>query len=198
MIEQTANNFTVENLIDSIRVTIQGRKKYGWFLLSLFPIVFIGFCGFPILGLSLIGVVQKYLPGILQGIVLLAFLVLFIYLLYKKILEAVEYVFDKEVIEINEQSIKIERSGFLNIRIKKVYLAGKIKGLTTSFSVSDQFRFLTHLPFTSNSIGAFMVWHVHGIRPFYNFGRGVSQSDAQNFIETVYRRFPKYRYINPS
>jgi len=113
-------------------------------------------------------------------------------------LETIEYIFDKEVIEIDDQAIKIERSGFLGFRNRKVYLAKNIKGVTTSFSLSEQFNFLNRLPFTSSNIGAFMIWRIHGIRPFYNFGKGISQTNAQNIIDAIYRKFPQYRYSGSS
>jgi hypothetical protein len=118
----------------------------------------------------------------------------YFYVLYKKFLEAIEYVFDKEIIEIDEQSVRIERSGFLGLRARRVFLADNVKGINTTFSFPEKFNFLSRLPFTSSNIGAFVIWHGHGMRPFYNFGRGVSQQDAQNLLDTIYRKFPKYRY----
>ena len=120
MIDPVSSNFVVENSIDSIKVTIHGRKQWGWFLPSLFVFLANGFCFLPILGLVLVGVVQKYLPGIIQSIVLIVFLSLYLSLylliLYRKFLEVIGYIFEKEAIEISEQSIKIERSGFLGFR----------------------------------------------------------------------------------
>lgn len=171
-----------------------GAKKWGWFLPSLFVFLANGFCFLPILGLVITSYVQKYLPEIIQGLILLLLFGLYLFILYKKSFETFEYIFDKETIEIDDQSIIVERSGFLGLRSRKVFLAENIKGITTSFSVSEQFSFLSRLPFTSSSIGAFMIWHGRGLRSFYNFGKDVSQPEAQNLINTVYMRFPKYRY----
>ena len=195
MIDNAANNFMVEIMIDSIKATIIGRRKWGWFFPSLFVSLFNGFCVLPLLGLFLMSAAQKYLPGIIQIIVLILLLGLYLIVLYNKLLETLEYIFDKETIEINEQSIKIERSGFLGFRTRKVYFAGNIKGFTTSFSFSERFSFLNRLPFTSSSLGGFLIWHGRGMRPFYNFGKGVAQSDAQNLIDIVYRKYPQYRYV---
>jgi Ca2+/Na+ antiporter len=194
VIDNAANNFVVESLITSIRVTIHRRKQWGWFLPSLFVFLANGFCFLPIIGIVIASYVQKYLPEIIQGIVLLFLFGLYLFILYKKSFETFEYIFDKETIEIDDQSITIERSGFLGLKSRKVFLAENIKGLTTSFSLSEQFNFLSRLPFASSNIGAFMIWHGRGLRPFYNFGKGVSQSEAQNFVNMVYMKFPKYRY----
>jgi len=79
MIDNVDSNFVIENLIDSIKVTIHGRKKWGWFLPALFVFLANGFCGLPILGVVLIGFVQKYLPEIIQGVVLFVLLGLYLY-----------------------------------------------------------------------------------------------------------------------
>jgi hypothetical protein len=198
ILNNTASNFVVESLMTSIKVTIQGRRKWGWFLPSLFVLLLNGLCFLPILGLALVSYLQNYLPEIIQGIVLLFLFSLYLYILYKKSFETVEYLFDKEVVEINNQSITIERSGFVGLKSRKVFLAENIKGLTTSFSVSAQFGLLSRFPFTYSSIGAFMIWRGHGMKAFYNFGKGVSQSEAQNFVNMVYMKFPKYRYSGNS
>lgn len=198
IIDNTASNFVVESLITSLKVTIHGRKKWGLFFLSLFVFLFYGFCFMPMLGLVIASNLQKYLPEIIQGIVLLFLFGLYLFILYKKSFETFEYIFDKEIVEIDDQSITVERSGFLGLKSRKVFLAENIKGITTSFSVPEQFNFLSRLPFTSSNIGAFMIWHGRGMRPFYNFGKGVSQSEAQNLINTVYLKFPKYRYAGTS
>jgi hypothetical protein len=177
---------------------MHGRKKWGCFLPSLFVFLANGFCLIPILGLVIASYVQKYLPEIIQGIVLLFLFGLYLFILYKKSFETFEYIFDKEIVEIDDQSITVERSGFLGLKSRKVFLAENIKGITTSFSVSEQFNFLSRLPFTSSNIGAFMIWHGRGMRPFYNFGKGVSQPEAQNLINAVYLKFPKYRYAGTS
>jgi hypothetical protein len=204
VIENVSNNLVIENSIDLIKVTIRGNKKWGWFLLSFITFIVNGFCILPILCLATISIVQKflltqqYLSAALQVIVLVVVLILFMCLyliiLYRKFPEAIEFLFDSEIIQISEQSISIERSGFLGFRTKKVFLAENIKGLVISSPITEQLGFLNRSPFVSTNIGAFMVWHGRGFKRFYNFGRNVSQLDAQNLIATVYRKFPKYIY----
>lgn len=194
IINDTTGRLVVEDSIDSVKVTIHRHRKWGWFLPSFFVIVINGFCFMPISGLVLVGLSQQYLPKMMQSVVLVLLLGLFLYILYTKFLETLEYIFDKETIEIDDQSITIERSGFLGFRNRKVYWAEYVKGMTTSFSLTDRLNFLNRLPFASSNIGAFMIWHGHGIVPFSNFGKGVSQAEAQKAMDAIYRRFPKYRY----
>jgi hypothetical protein len=198
IIDNAARNFVVESLITSIKVTIYGRKKWGLFLPSLFVFLANGFCFLPLIGIVIASYVQKYLPEFIQGIVLLFLFGLYLFILYKKSFETFEYVFDKETVEIDDESITIERSGFLGLKSRKVFFAENIKGLTTSFSVTEQFNFLNRFPFMNSNIGAFMIWHGRRLRPFYSFGKSVSQSDAQNFANVVYMKFPKYRYTGTS
>ena len=119
---------------------------------------------------------------------------LYLYILYRKLREIAEYASTQEIVEIDDRAITVEKSGFLFFKIKKTFLAENIKGITSSFYIQEQFNFLNRLSFASSSFGAFMVWHDWGFRPFYNFGNSVAQSDAELFLESVYRKFPKYRY----
>jgi hypothetical protein len=193
-IDNANSNFVLENSNDLIKVTIQGQKQWRWLFPSLFIFLANGLCLLPIFGLILIGMAQKYLTGILQWVIPTIILGLFLFILYKKFLD-VETFFDRETVEIREQSITIEKAGLLRFKTRKVFAAEDIKGLTASSPIREQFNLLNFLPFASSSLGAFMIWTNHWLKPFYNFGRGVSQPDAQNLLNTVYRMFPNYRNI---
>lgn len=195
----TSRNYVFEDLFNSIRITIQTNKRWGWFLPSLFIFVMNGFCALPILGLMLAGIAQKYLPKTALSLVLFLIVALFIYILYKKLLETLEHLFDKEVVEIDDYSIKIERSGFLGFKNRRTYLAESINGIALSFPLFEQFGFLNRLPLVSpKNIGSFVIWEKHKLKAISDFGRGISQEDAQTIIESVYRKFPKYRYVGTS
>jgi hypothetical protein len=194
IIDNAVKNVVIDSSISSIKFTIQGGKRTGWFLLSFIELLVIGFCFMPLLGLVIANYLHKYLPAILQGIIIIFLLVLYLFIIYKKSLETFDYIFDQEIIEIDDRQITIEKTGFLELGYKKVFLAEKIKGITSSFSALSQFNFLSHLPFSSSNIGAFMIWYKHGMRPFYNFGRGVSQPEVQNMLNAIYTKYPKYRY----
>jgi len=191
---QTDSNLVVENSLTSIKATIHGRKKWGLFLPTFVIFLAQAFCFLPILGLALLGFVQKYFPEIVHGLIMLGAFVLYLYILYKQLLETAEYAFDQEIVEINNQSITVEKSGFLFLKTRKTFLAENVKGLLSSAFVREQFSFLQRIPFGSYSFGAFMILQNRWFRPFYNFGNSVPQNEAESFLESIYRRFPKYRY----
>ena len=192
--ENVSDNFVVENSFTSIKVTIRGRKKWGAFLPAFFVFLVQGFCFLPVVGLLLFGFVQKNFSEAIQGIISLSAFTLYLYILYKKSLEAFEHIFDIETIEIDNDSISVEKSGFLGLKTKKVFLAENINGLFTSLHVSEQFNFLNRVPFVSPKLSTFMIWHNRGLKQLYTFGDNVSQLEAEMFLETVYKKYPKYRY----
>ena len=194
IINEIDNSFVVENSFTALKATIHGRRKWGSFLPSLILFFAQAFCIMPIVSLGLLGLAQEYFSGTIQSIFLFLAFGLFLYILYKKFMELAEDAFDQETVEIGEHSITVERSGFLFLKTKKTFLAENVKGITSSFYVREQFNFLNRIPFASSGLGAFMIWHGHGLRPFYNFGSNVSQQEAESFLESVYRKFPKYRY----
>jgi hypothetical protein len=193
-INQTSSNFVVDDSFSSIKVTIYGNPKWGLFLPSLFVFLAQTFCILPILGLALLGIVQKNFSEAIQSIIMFAAFGLYLYILYKKLLEIAEYASTQEIVEIDNQSITVEKSGFLFFKVRKTFLAENIKAITASFYIQEQFNFLNRVPFASSSFGAFMIWQGRIFKPFYNFGNNVAQSDAELFLESVYRKFPKYRY----
>jgi hypothetical protein len=194
MVDYKVGDFVIDQLVDSIRVTFDSQKNWGWFIFSFISFLIYVFILLPIMGLILMGLVGKYIIGIFQNIFLVFLIGLYLYILYKRFLDTLEFIFDKEIVEVNEQSIKIEKTGVLGIRSRKLFLAKNIKGLTTSFSMSGQFNFINRIPFFSSKVGAFIIWHGRLIRPIYYFGKDVSQRDAQNFIDIVYRKFPIYKF----
>ena len=106
--------------------------------------------------------------------------------------------FEKEIIEINNQAIIIEKSGF-GLKSRREYSAENIKGITLLSLVKTQFDWFKRLPFLSTDVDAFMLWHSHRLKILRSFGKGLSQSDAQIILDTILNKFPQYRYAsNPS
>lgn len=193
-INQKSSNFVVEDSFSSIKATIYGNPKWGLFLPSLFVFLAQIFCILPIFGLTLLGIVQKNFPEAIQSMIMLVAFGLCLYILYKKFLEIAEYAATQEIVEIDNQSITIEKSGFLFFKIRKTFLAEDVRGITASFYIQEQFNFLNRVPFAASRFGAFVIWQNRIFKPFYNFGNNVAQSDAELFLESVYRKFPKYGY----
>jgi hypothetical protein len=122
---------------------------------------------------------------------------LYIHTIRRKFIELIDYVFDKETIEVNESQIIVERSGFLGLRTKKFILAADIKGITGSFAFSGQSNFLNSIPFASSTLGSILIWNNRSrFRPFYVYGKGLSQSDAILVIDKILRKYPKYKYTD--
>lgn len=79
--------------------------------MEAFQWIVMGLCALPILSLVAIAALQNYLPQNLRFLVWLLVGGLVLYLLYVKFMEALEYIFDKEIIEIDNLSIRIEKYG---------------------------------------------------------------------------------------
>jgi hypothetical protein len=192
--EHPVSNIIVEHSPESVKATIVGRKNRGWFLLTFIMVAVAGLCILPVVGIALINYLSQELPLAFQAIVYFVLFGIYLFILYKKFREVFENIFDKEIVEICERSIKIEKAGLFGLRSRKEFLAQNIKGITACSTMNGQVGIFLYRPLTITGIGAFMIWHSHGFNPFYNFGKGVSQIDAQNLIKIVYGRFPKYRF----
>jgi hypothetical protein len=115
-----------------------------------------------------------------------------LYLNTIKFQDMLEYVFDKEVIEITNLSVKIEKfgAGFKN---KKEFPADNIKGVTTFFSFGKVNAPIRRSPFVNSNMPAFSIWHRRGLKRFHSFGRAIEPADAQSILEIMSSRFPQYR-----
>jgi hypothetical protein len=185
-------NIVVENSLASVKITINSKKRWGLFAMEAFQLVFIGLCGLPILSLLAISFLQNYLPQNFRFLVWLLVGGLALYLLYTKVMEALEYIFDKEIVEINNLSVRIEKYGskFSN---KKEYPAENIKKITRMFSFGSTNTVLKRSPFVNSNMPAFMMWHNRGLKRYRAFGRAVDLADAQRILEIVCAKFPQYK-----
>jgi len=181
----------VENQYSSIKVTINTKKRWGLFALSVFPLP-IMICVVPLVGFAIVSLLQKSLPNGLN--ILVGFLVAgaVLYGLYQKIQEVLEFLFDKEIIEIDNSSVRIEKygSGFKSI---KAYPADNIKKITMLLSFAGANSPIKRSPFTNQNIPMLLLWHERGLKRFRYFGRGLDAADAQAILESVYAKFPQYR-----
>ena len=196
-VNQVDNNILPENIIldeqpASLRITINSQKRWGMFILSLFQWIFIGLCALPIIGLVSISILQKYLPTYLNIPIWIIVAGLALYLIYTKFQGALEYIFDKEIIEIDNQSVTIEKYGS-SFKSRKEYPADNIKKITALFSFAGTNMVIRRSPFVNPNMPAFMMWHERGLKRFRSFGRSVDLADAQNILETIYSKFPQYK-----
>ncbi len=73
-------------------------------MFSLFELIIIGLFGGTIVVLAAGQELQKYLPDALSYLVWVLMIGIWLFIIYKKFRETIEYVFDKEVIEFDNQS----------------------------------------------------------------------------------------------
>ena len=185
-------NLTVEDSLSSVKITIISKKRWVLFATEAFQWIIMGLCALPILSLVAIAALQNYLPQNLHFLVWLLVGGLVLYLLYIKFMEALEYIFDKEIIEIDNLSVRIEKYGskFGN---KKEYPAENIKKITGMFSFGGTSAVLKRSPFLNSNMPVFMMWHNRGLKRYRTFGRAVELADAQKILEMVYAKFPHYK-----
>lgn len=185
-------NVIVDNTINSVKVTINSKKRWILFAMEAFQWVIMSLLILPIASLIVISLLQNYLPQNFRFLVWLLVGGLVLYLLYIKFWEALEFVFDKEIVEIDNLSVRIEKygSGFSS---KKEYPAENIKKITAMFSFGGTNIVLKRSPFMNSNMPAFMMWHNRGLKRYRTFGKAIDLADAQRILEMIYSKFPQYK-----
>jgi hypothetical protein len=130
---------------------------------------------------------------IFRNLAILFLISIFTYCVFKIFPFISKSLIHKETIEIKDESIIIEKSGSLGFYRKITIKDDNIHGITTSFHFTHLSKFGFLIPFRSTIDGAFLIWFRHGWRKYYSFGKDVSLQDTQNMINTIYKKFPKYR-----
>src|SRR5512138_1707348 len=156
-------NLIVEDLLNSVKMTIYTKKRWGFFVMEVFQWMVIGLCFLPIAGLAAISFLQNYLPESFRFLVWLVVAGLVLYLLYTKFMEALEFIFDKEIIEVDHLSVRIEKYGS-KFSSKKEFSAENIKGITSMFSFGETNAVIKRSPFANSNMPAFMMWHNRGLK----------------------------------
>jgi len=188
-------NLIIDETLTSVKITIHTQKRWVWFVMDILRLLGVGCCSLPIFGLMVLSAFQTNLPQvppILSWIVVGGIVVFLIYALYGKFQEALEYVFDQEMIEIDNLSVKIEKHGS-GFKSRKEYPADNIKRITTMFSFGGINTAIARSPFKNTQMPMFMIWNHRGLKRHRPFGRGVDFADAQKILEIIYRKFPQYR-----
>jgi len=107
-------------------------------------------------------------------------------------MQALEFIFDKEIIEIDNLSVRIEKYG-AKFSSRKEYPAENIKRITGMFSFGGTNTVLNRSPFRNSNLPVFMMWHNHGVKRYRTFGKAVDLVDAQRILELVHAKFPQYK-----
>jgi len=186
---------TYESTPSSIKVSIRGRRKTVMFLMTFYLLLINGICFLPIVCLVIITQVGKLLPVFFQGALIVIVAILYYYGIKYKSSEVLDYFLDQEDIEIDEWGIKIEQKGFLGLKLKKEFSAEQIKGITSSLTMKNQTNLSIFSPFITPNQDALLILRRKGLLPYYHCGRGISTTDTQNVLNTIYYKFPMYRYL---
>ncbi len=191
-INSLPENIIIDDLNNSVKITINTQKRWLWFAMAFFQLVVIGLCALPIVGLMAISILQNLLPKNLNFLVWILVGGFALYLIYTKFQEAIEYIFDKEIIEIDNLFVKIEKYGS-GFKSKQEYSANNIKKITGLFSFGGTNIAIKRSPFINSNMPAFMMWHNRGLKRYRSFGRAIDLADAQKILEMVYAKFPQYK-----
>lgn len=197
LVNQAQINSLPENIIiddsnNSVKITINTQRRWLWFAMAFFQLVVVGLCALPIAALMAISILQNLLPKNLNFLIWILVGGLALYLIYTKFQEAIEYIFDKEIIEIDNLSIKIEKYGS-GFKSKQEYSANSIKKITGLFSFGGTSVAIKRSPFINSNMPAFMMWHNHGLKRYRSFGRAIDLADARRILEMIYAKFPQYK-----
>jgi hypothetical protein len=185
-------NISIETSLSSVMITILSKKSWTLFVMEALKWIILGLCALPIFSLVIFAALQNYLPKYLYLLVWLLVGGLVVYILYIKIMETLEYIFDKEIIEIDNLSVRIEKyvSKFSS---KKEYPAENIVKITGMFSFAGTSEGIKHSPFLNSNMPVFIMWHKRGLKRYRSFGRAVDLADAQKILEMIYAKFPQYK-----
>jgi hypothetical protein len=184
------DNLVVEDSFASIKIIINSKKRWILFVLE----AFISLVILPI-GFILISFLQLYLPQNLHFLVWALGVGAIFYLLYRRFMEILEFVFDKEIIEIDHQTVRIEKYGWY-FSSKKKYSAENIKKITGAFSFAGTNTIIKRSSrrssFASTNMPMFIMWHSRGLKRYRTFGKAIDPADVQRILDIVYAKFPQY------
>jgi hypothetical protein len=188
---QLTENIIVDDTLTSVKIIINTKKRWGWFVLLAGQWVIMSLCIFPVVGLGTISIIQNYLPKNMNFLLWIFVGGLFLYLLYIKAQEIFEYACDKEIIDIDNHYVRITDYG-LGLKRSRVFPAENIKRISTMPYIGVLNPAIRRMPFTNSNLPGFMLWHTRGLRRYRTFGRVVDHSSAQSILRTIYSKFPQY------
>jgi len=186
-----SDNITIEDTLGYIKIIVKTKKRWGWLISGILEWAIVSLCALPLVGFAAVSFLQEYLPKNTNILIWIFVGGLASYLIYAKFQEVLEYVFDNEIIEIDNISVKIEKCGWI-FRKKKEYPAEKIKYIML-FSFSEKGPKILRSISTSKNIDSFWILHNYGLKRFRSFGRGIAAADARIVLEKIYTKFPQYK-----
>ncbi len=192
MINNESENIVIQDSVDSVQITIFQRREWLNLLPNLFA-VFISPCFVVFFFAWISALFTREFPGIIQFLGQLLVVSIFLYSFYSGFRNTIMYGSNKEMIVVEDHAISIEKSGFLIFKIRKVFHAEDIKGISLSYATLELLRFPKFLQYFQPKIGQLMIWRHSRLRPIFNFGKNISRDDAQIILASIFQRFPKYK-----
>lgn len=186
-------NLTVEDTINSVKITISTPKRWGWFVMGLLQLIVMGFVISVIFGLLLFSILRNLLPESIDFLAWIFAGVCVLIFIYQEFRKTLVYIADKEIIEIDNIAVKIGQHGSW-FSVKRVYLAENIKKVTTIVPSHETNVAMKRSPFINANMPMLVIWHNRGLRrQRLFFGRALDLIDAQTVLKTIYNKFPQYR-----
>jgi hypothetical protein len=184
----TSPQYTLEDSLTGLKITWQGKKDWGRFSSAAFTILINLFVAGVILWYADI---DDYRVIVSQTATLILIILMGAYVIYRivrKTRELMAALLDHEIIQIDNQTLTIERSGFLNIDRELVYPADKIQSIRASTS---GFPHGLYPVFTVG--GDALTRYRLGVDQV--FCRGINADDAGVLLGKIHARFPQYRDV---
>jgi len=186
-------NVSIADSLISLRIAISHPPNKGRFAFELVLLVLHGCLAIPILGFTLLAVSWHFLPLMLAVAVSVLGVGLTCSLFYRAFRDSLEYLYDQEVIDIDNQAIKIARSG-AGFKDFVEYSADHIKAINLLFPNNPKLNWLRFLPGASSAnIDRFLIYDVRGLKRMHTFGKGIQLEEARQILDSIWRRYPQYK-----
>jgi hypothetical protein len=188
--DPTNSHFTLSDTLSGISITWQGQRDWSRFTGNALTIL---------INLLAIGVIAYYTSvgafGDMTTRIVTLFVLTFVgmyllYRVYRRLQDLTGALLHHESIQIDDQAVTIERSGFLNMERKVAYPADRIQSIRSTTGGSNRSLFL------SFKLGGDALTR-YGLGNDQVFCRGISEADATTVLGKIHDRFPQYRDVKP-
>jgi len=194
MLQNTLSaNVSISDSLSSLRIVVSHPPNKIWFTIELVHLVLNGCIVISILGYMFLAAPWQSLPPILVVAVSVLGVSLFCFLFYHAFRHSLQYIYDQEVIDIDNLAVKIERSG-AGFKDFVEFPADHIKAINIHFPDNPNINWLRFLT-TANSarIDSFLIQDVRGWKTTHTFGKGIQREEARQILDSIWRRYPQYK-----
>jgi hypothetical protein len=182
----TKYQYTIEDTINGLTITYKGRKSWWITILYLGLCCFVGYVMIDLLFDLFFNPSGRSDPFII--ILILFACLVFIFVIYQLLVTALDALFDTEKININDQGIRIDKSGFSSFeRSKVISTNGKIcfSRLNSGQIYINKSKIIAQL-FNLGLLNTYIV------NPMSCCLRGMSVNDSISVLEKIKTKYPQY------